>query len=551
MWVSGRLLCFTVLWNFISGTPEQPNIVIIVADDVGWNDVGFHGSDEIQTPNIDALAYQGVVLTRHYTLPSCTPSRSALLTGRYPITTGMQGYPLRAGESRGVPLSVQLLPEHFKRIGYATHAIGKWHIGSHKSNFTPTYRGFDSHFGYWYGYIGYHNHSIEQEVPNHQPIHGLDMHRGLSAAWDTKGTYATELFTREAVSIIQRHNASSPLLLYIGHLAPHSPLEVPDQAAADERFSHITDRERRIYAEMLWHLDVSVGEVIKALQQCNMLNNTVIVFISDNGGQPHGIHYNKASNWPLRGTKFTLFEGGVRTVAALWTSKLRQAGRVSDIFVHITDWLPTLYSAAGGNLSDLGPVDGVNLWPWLGASNSTHIPKGPPPRVGMLLNIDEILGLEAIIHGRWKLTRGSFHNGQYDSHSEQTSQQPNGADSIANALSGSAAHALASAGISGPTTKAQAFTVRSQATINCQKEMSFLPKNLTGTPLCSSNYCLFNIFEDPCEVEDIASSNPTIVTSLILELNKFRSRLVPQTNCPVDISSDPAQFNNTWHPWLD
>ncbi|XP_047109865.1 arylsulfatase B-like isoform X2 [Schistocerca piceifrons] len=524
MWVSGRLLCFTVLWNFISGTPEQPNIVIIVADDVGWNDVGFHGSDEIQTPNIDALAYQGVVLTRHYTLPSCTPSRSALLTGRYPITTGMQGYPLRAGEPRGVPLSVQLLPEHFKRIGYATHAIGKWHIGSHKSNFTPTYRGFDSHFGYWYGYIGYHNHSIEQEVPNHQPIHGLDMHRGLSAAWDTKGTYATELFTREAVSIIQRHNASSPLLLYIGHLAPHSPLEVPDQAAADERFSHITDRERRIYA----------GTGHSLMSPSTATNSRIIVVRK-----------------PQMKTKFTLFEGGVRTVAALWTSKLRQAGRVSDIFVHITDWLPTLYSAAGGNLSDLGPVDGVNLWPWLGASNSTHIPKGPPPRVGMLLNIDEILGLEAIIHGRWKLTRGSFHNGQYDSHSEQTSQQPNGADSIANALSGSAAHALASAGISGPTTKAQAFTVRSQATINCQKEMSFLPKNLTGTPLCSSNYCLFNIFEDPCEVEDIASSNPTIVTSLILELNKFRSRLVPQTNCPVDISSDPAQFNNTWHPWLD
>nr|CAD7259890.1 unnamed protein product [Timema shepardi] len=145
-------------------TVAHPHIVVIIADDLGWNDVGFHGSDQIPTPNIDALAYHGVILNRHYTMPTCTPSRTAFLTGKYPIRTGMQGYPIKAGEPRGIPLEERLLPERLAQLGYSTHLVGKWHVGSHRVDYTPTLRGFASHFGYWNGYIGYFDHNIQQGV---------------------------------------------------------------------------------------------------------------------------------------------------------------------------------------------------------------------------------------------------------------------------------------------------------------------------------------------------------------------------------------------------
>lgn len=143
------------------------NVIILIIFIIlfqGWNDVGFHGSNQIPTPNIDAFAYNGVVLNRFYTQQTCTPSRAALLTGNYPIRSGMQGYPLRAGENRSLPLDMKAMPEHFQNLGYKTYLIGKWHLGHAYRSSTPVYRGFDYHFGYWNGYIGYFDKLIQQYV---------------------------------------------------------------------------------------------------------------------------------------------------------------------------------------------------------------------------------------------------------------------------------------------------------------------------------------------------------------------------------------------------
>nr|CAD7590329.1 unnamed protein product [Timema genevievae] len=379
-------------------TVAQPHIVVIMADDLGWNDVGFHGSDQIPTPNIDALAYHGVILNRHYTMPTCTPSRTAFLTGKHPIRTGMQGFPLRAGEPRGIPLEERLLPERLAQLGYSTHLVGKWHVGAHRVDYTPTRRGFASHFGYWNGYIGYFDHNIQQGE-----FRGLDLHRDLNPTPENRGQYATDVFTREAVDIILSHDKSRPLYLQVAHLAVHSgndtlQLEVPDVDATERRFSYITNPRRRLFAGserrgffllrlsstspapktrqdrvvamllstvinlrnlmyhtyspgMLARLDESVGKIVEAMAERGMLDNSILVFLSDNGAQTFGLHTNEGSNWPLRGSvcpqlKFTLFEGGVRGTCAIWSPLIQQTGRVSSDLIHISDWLPTLYSAA-------------------------------------------------------------------------------------------------------------------------------------------------------------------------------------------------------------
>ncbi|PSN49058.1 hypothetical protein C0J52_10594 [Blattella germanica] len=195
----------------------------------GWNDVSFHGSAQIPTPNIDALAYNGIILNSHYVPALCTPSRSSLMTGKYPTHTGMQHLVILAPEPWGLPLKERLMPQHLKEAGYATHAVGKWHLGFHRKEYTPTYRGFDTHYGY-------------------------DMRRNMSIDWDARGKYSTDLFTDEAVNIINTHNSEKgPLFLYLAHLAPHTgnpeePFQAPDEEIA--KFAHIEDPERRMYAGM-------------------------------------------------------------------------------------------------------------------------------------------------------------------------------------------------------------------------------------------------------------------------------------------------------------
>ncbi|PSN50831.1 Arylsulfatase B [Blattella germanica] len=344
------ILCWqhcNCVWSHVPRN-TRPHIIFIMADDLGWNDVGFHGSNQIPTPNIDALAYSGVILNQYYVTAICTPSRSALMTGKHPIHTGMQHTVLKGAEPRGLPLTEKILPEYMKELGYSTHIVGKWHLGSYRKEYTPTYRGFDTHLGYWTGHHDYNDHTAVENQ-----YWGLDMRRGMEPAWDLHGQYSTDIFTKEAVRIISNHNSSKPLFLYLAHAAVHSgnpynPLPAPDEIVA--KFTSITDYNRRRFAGVLHKLDESVGKVMEALQKVGMLQNSIVVFTTDNGGPAAGFNINAASNWPLRGVKNTLWEGGVRGAGLLWSPLLARPGRVATQLFHITDWLPTLYSAAGGDI---------------------------------------------------------------------------------------------------------------------------------------------------------------------------------------------------------
>ncbi|XP_012279683.1 arylsulfatase B [Orussus abietinus] len=544
---------------------RRPNIIVILADDMGWNDVSFHGSDQIPTPNIDALAYNGVILNSHYVPALCTPSRAALMTGKYPIHLGMQHSVILEPEPRGLPLSEKLLPEYLKEAGYRTHAIGKWHLGYHRREYTPTYRGFDSHFGYWNGLQDYYSHVVEATFAGYR---GFDMRRNTSVAWDTAGKYSTDLFTEEAVSLIDHHDPKDPLFLYMAHLAPHSgnqdePFQAPDEAIA--RFGHIRDPERRIYAAMVSKLDDSVGEVVSALRRRGMLENSVVLFMTDNGAPTMGIHSNRGSNYPLRGIKESAWEGGVRGVAAIWSPLIRKSRRVSNQLIYVTDWLPTLLSAAGLDKKGLGNIDGVDVWPALVSDKVS-------PRSEAVVNIDEIDDYSAIRRGDFKYILGSTKTGEewYGEAGRADRSQSEGTSpgykpeeilgsKVGVAISGVITakqvlevRKLREAKVSSGELNARMLTtsdilrMRSEAELKCNTKEE---EKVSCDPLDSP--CLFNIREDPCEMVNLAKTKPVILATLEDALLKYKVTMVPPSNLDKDPLANPANWNGTWVNWHD
>lgn len=295
----------------------------------GFNDVGSHGSNQIPTPNIDALSTFGINLNRYYVAPMCTPSRAALMTGKYPSSIGMQHFVIPSEQPWGLGLDQKLLPEYMKEGGYSTHIIGKWHLGFYQKRYTPCRRGFDTHFGYLGPYIDYFNHSLTRVVriinisTNQLMMHsfmfaqglpwtfesGYDMRKNMEMHYETKGIYATNLFSDVAVETIKTHNTAKPMFMYLSHLAPHAAnyfdqLQAPEEDIA--KFLYIKDEKRRKYAAMLSRLDASVGRVVGALKERKMLDNSVILFFCDNGAPIIAEHGNGGSNHPFKGV-FKLF----------------------------------------------------------------------------------------------------------------------------------------------------------------------------------------------------------------------------------------------------
>lgn len=529
-------------WQQCSGhrsSSQRPHIIFIMADDLGWNDVGFHGSNQIPTPNIDALAYSGIILNQYYVTAICTPSRSALMTGKHPIHTGMQHTVLFGAEPRGLPLTEKLLPEYLKELGYTTHIVGKWHLGSYRREYTPTYRGFDSHLGYWTGHHDYNDHTAVES-----PYWGLDMRRGMEPAWDLHGQYSTDVFTKEAVRLITGHNASKPLFLYLAHAAVHSgnpynPLPAPDEVV--EKFSTITDYNRRRFAGVLHKLDESVGKVVTALQDTDMLQNSILVFTTDNGGPAAGFNINAASNWPLRGVKNTLWEGGVRGAGLLWSPLLARPGRVSSQLFHITDWLPTLYAAAGGDVGYLGQIDGMNAWRAL----SEDLPSN---RSSVLHNIDDIYGNAALTLGDWKIVKGTTYGGSWDGW-----YGPSGRGEpmthmydLYEVMASPAGRAMARAGKSLSPGLIQAL--RDQAEVICDSVSSVSTYSRIARSDCKPLQapCLFNIRNDPCEQNNLASVYPEILQHLEMTLSEINSTAVPPSNLAWDPRADPRFWDHTW-----
>ncbi|XP_043483338.1 arylsulfatase B-like [Leptopilina heterotoma] len=534
---------------------KRPNIILILADDLGWNDVSFHGSNQIPTPNIDALAYNGLILNNHYVAPLCTPSRASLLTGKYPIHTGMQHSVLLEPEPRGLPLTEKLLPEYLREVGYKTHAVGKWHLGFYRKDYTPCYRGFDSHFGYWNGLQDYYSHIVQSTLEKYR---GFDMRRNMSVAWDTAGKYSTDLFTEEAIRQIDEHNQRDPMFMYLAHLAPHTGnndklFQAPDEEIA--KFTYIQDPERRIYAAMVSKLDQSVGEVVAALKRRGMLDNSVIVFMSDNGAPTMGIYGNRGSNHPLRGIKASPWEGAVRGSAAIWSPLIKNPKRVANHLMHISDWLPTLYSAAGYDPKALGKIDGKNLW-------STLVTEENNPRDEIIINIDEIDNYSAIRKGDFKYLNGSAKNGDswYGDTgrpekfpTEGVSPKFNPEDVLQSKV-GIAISQLNLSSIQGTDEKnpSHKMTLTSREILTLRRDAELicnLKQNITCDPLKAP--CLFNIKKDPCERINLATTHPDILKSLESSILFYKKTMTPASNVPNDPKANPINWNGIWTTWND
>jgi arylsulfatase A-like enzyme len=367
--------------------PLKPNIIYILADDLGWKDVGFHGSD-IKTPNLDKLAAEGVRLERLYTSPMCTPTRAALMTGRYPMRYGLQVGVIPGAGTYSLAQDEFLLPQMLKDAGYKTYMSGKWHLGHAKKEFWPNHRGFDSFYGATVGEIDHFKHSS----------HGIDDWYRNDTAIKEVGFDST-LFGAEAVRLVNAHDAKDPFFLYLAFTAPHTPFQAPQDYL--DRYPSIIDPNRKAYAAMISVIDDEVGKLVAALEQKGMRDKTLIVFSSDNGGVRSSLFTGDtkvtgdlpASNGPYRDGKGTVYEGGTRVVAlANWPGCIKSG--IVDQPVHITDWFPTFARLAGGSTEKSKPLDGMDVW-------DTVSTGAPSPRKETLYNVDPLGG--ALSVGDWKL----------------------------------------------------------------------------------------------------------------------------------------------------
>ncbi|MEZ5573820.1 MAG: arylsulfatase [Halioglobus sp.] len=358
---------------------ERPNVIIILADDMGWGDVGFHGSD-IATPNIDRLAATGVRLNQFYAQPTCSPTRASLMTGQAALRLGVL-QPIDKNLRGGLPLSLTTLPQYFHEAGYQTVMAGKWHLGHSNTAYLPNARGFEQSYGNLTGGVGYWDH-----------IHGggLDWHRNGKALREEG--YTTHLIAAEAIRLIENRDTTRPLFLYTAFNAPHLPNEAPTDTI--DEYSSIESTNRRVHAAMVDELDQAIGRILDAVKRAGMADNTLIWFMSDNGGLKPGagppllesithrlttwfgkplpefgglefvrsnIQDGGSDNGPYRRGKGSVYQGGVLVPSVLyWPGRL--PARQLEKRVTVQDVLPTLAQLADLPLKENQPLDGSSQW---------------------------------------------------------------------------------------------------------------------------------------------------------------------------------------------
>ncbi len=370
---------------------ERPHIILMLADDLGWGDVGYHDS-KIETPNIDKLAKSGVQLNQFYAQPVCSPTRGALLTGRYPMRLGLQCGVVRPWAQHGLPLDERTLPQALTEVGYKTAMAGKWHLGHFAPKYLPMQRGFHQQYGHYNGALDYFTHIRDG---------GHDWHRDDKPNYD-KG-YSTNLIGEHAVRIIAKHDKTDPLFLYVPFNAPHTPLQAPQEYI--NRYAHFKNKRRQTYAAMVTCMDDAVGRITSALEKHNFpTEKTLILFCSDNGGVRQ-----LGSNGELRSGKGTLYEGGVRVPAvAVWEGKLK-AGTSCNEPLHVVDLYPTLLRLAGAKIDQSKPLDGKDAWQTIANNHKS-------PHEFILHNVTPFHG--AIRIGDWKL----IHNGHVRANATEQSK---------------------------------------------------------------------------------------------------------------------------------
>ncbi|MDH4451910.1 MAG: sulfatase-like hydrolase/transferase [Verrucomicrobiota bacterium] len=375
-------------------TVTAPNVVIIVTDDQGWGDVGYHtpaGQVPIQTPNMDSFATTGIRLERFYATTVCSVTRSTLMTGRNAIRHG-------TNNERGLDLSEHLMPQTFKAAGYQTFMCGKWHLGGSDKNiyhfnvngspvrvikeglqYAPHNRGWDSFYGQYSGAIDYYtHHSAEAEsldIPDWW-LNGVQQD-GPSENTDSRGYggWSPTLLADKAIAHIQNRNPAQPMLLHLAFNSIHGPVSAPASLITKYQNLGVTNANRRLISAAVDGMDQEIGRVLAALDSAGIANNTLVVWFGDNGGDE-----TKGSlNDPLRGTKGDSYEGGMREVAGIKWPGVLPAGVISHQYMWVGDVFPTLCAAVGVTPQNTKPLDGVNLWPvLLSASNSTTVSRGSP-----------------------------------------------------------------------------------------------------------------------------------------------------------------------------
>jgi len=366
---------------------EKPNFIIILADDLGYGDVGFTGSTQIKTPYIDALAADGVIFKQGYvSAPVCGPSRAGLMTGRNQVSFGFDNNPIvRLPQFDhnfvGVPVEEVTIADRLAELGYVNGLIGKWHLGE-ADHFHPLKRGFHEFWGYLGGGHDYFAAKANGKPYPNRIISNYKKPQPISYITDDKGD--------EAVDFIKRHK-DEPFFLFASFNAPHAPMHATKGDL--KLYAHIEDEKRRTYAAMVHRLDVNVGRIIKELKDQKIDDNTIVVFFSDNGGPTH---HNASMNAPLRGSKGTLLEGGIRVPFTMtWPNSIK-AGTTFEHPITALDLTPTFVELAGGKITSQDKLDGVNILPFIKGEESSR----PHDEMKWRFTISA-----SIREGDWKLVR--------------------------------------------------------------------------------------------------------------------------------------------------
>lgn len=368
---------------------KRPNIIIMLADDLGWADVGYHGGN-IETPAIDSLAADGVRLNKFYATPICSPTRAALVTGRDPIKLGIAYDQIHPWYNVGLAADERLIAEAFQDAGYQTGLVGKWHLGHTLAHQLPNAQGFDTFYGHLHTNTDFYTHQREG---------GHDLQKnGVSV--DGKGEYLTHIEAREALNFIDQRDKTKPFFLYVPFTAPHSPMQAPAETIA--KYKHLPSKHyRQIYAAMVDEVDQAVAGILQRLEQHGIADDTIVIFTSDNGGSwAFG-----GQNQPLRGQKGQAFEGGIRVPTVMrWPTQLKP-GQVVEQTLSIMDLYPSLLHAAGIDDNYTGvlankPLDGENMWPAI--RDNKIVPRKSPLFFVSEIPVPGMLSM-AVIDGDWKL----------------------------------------------------------------------------------------------------------------------------------------------------
>lgn len=396
------IICSLVWLVRVHAAPPHvtpPHIIIIVVDDLGWNDAPWNNPDSLAV-HMGKYAREGIILDRHYVHSKCSPSRAALLTGKYAWTMGRQRGAIERFHPTGLDPTITLLPQMLKTAGYKTHAVGKWHLGYCNEDYLPTRRGFDTFFGMYQQSTHYRSRMITcSSFKFRKEMVGYDLRRNESVSHEYRQRYAPNMYSKEARKIIRSHNQSEPLFLYFPLMSIHSP----HVGSPPKRFRNLYDSTQNHGFQSVSELrdiliatvDHALHKVFVDLKHTGMMENSVVIVTTDNGGGPWN------SNLPLKGSKETVYEGGIRGAAFVTSPLLNWSGYRYSGLMHIVDWFPTLLGIAGIPAPE--DIDGVDQWSAL-SNNMTS------PRSSIIHNLDKdpIKGTfqATMTSDNWKLILG-------------------------------------------------------------------------------------------------------------------------------------------------